>query len=195
MKPLKVEKGFREYYGSPKILLGTGPLPIHPYHYQWVDDTWLLIDKYVQDPRVWRMDVRALAFRNDSIAKIYASHILEHIPHPQVPATLSEWFRVLEPGGTIHINVPDFEWAANYFFQVGWNPFIRRSKAYPDQKSIWKIIYGWQLDDGDYHQSGFTKNTLGTLLRQTEYEKVKVVRTWDAHDIGVLIATAVKRRS
>jgi predicted SAM-dependent methyltransferase len=176
----------------PKLLLGTGPLPIHPYHFKWIDDTWLLIDKYVDDRRVWKMDVGALAFKDNSIGKIYTSHLLEHISHVQVPATLAEWFRVLEPGGTIHINVPDFEWAAKYFLAVEHNPFMRRSKAYPTQESMWKVFYGWQQDEGDYHRAGFTQKTLKKLLIQVGFIGVKVVRTWDAHDIGVLIATASK---
>ena len=80
-----------------KLNLGCGP-----HHL----DGWLNIDSNPgEDPDVVA-DVTDLSmFEDNSVEEIYASHILEHID-VRVPV-LPEWARVLRPGGTITIIVPD----------------------------------------------------------------------------------------
>lgn len=50
---------------------------------------------------------RDLPFADNSFDMVYASHILEHIAWYQVPATLAEWYRIVKPGGTIELWVPN----------------------------------------------------------------------------------------
>ena len=45
-----------------------------------------------------------LPFDNDSIDRIIATHVLEHVPAPQ--EALAEWVRVLRPGGVLSIILP-----------------------------------------------------------------------------------------
>jgi predicted SAM-dependent methyltransferase len=60
-------------------------------------------------------DVSHLAFNDNSIEKIYASDVLEHIMYVKVQATLKEWHRVLASKGTITIKVPSLSTIAmNY---------------------------------------------------------------------------------
>jgi predicted SAM-dependent methyltransferase len=40
---------------------------------------------------------------------IYASHVLEYFDAVQAPKVLAEWRRVLQPGGTLRLAVPDFD--------------------------------------------------------------------------------------
>ena len=44
----------------------------------------------------------------ESIELIYNCHVLEHFKRQDVVRVLKEWNRVLEPGGTLRISVPDF---------------------------------------------------------------------------------------
>jgi predicted SAM-dependent methyltransferase len=46
-------------------------------------------------------------FKDGEFSLIYASHILEHIPWYQTNDVLTEWVRVLEPGGVLEVWVPD----------------------------------------------------------------------------------------
>lgn len=39
--------------------------------------------------------------------EVNATHMLEHVPPPQIGAFLGEWFRVLRPGGLLEIHVPN----------------------------------------------------------------------------------------
>jgi predicted SAM-dependent methyltransferase len=48
-------------------------------------------------------------FADDSVDLIYCAHILEHFPRAKTSEVLAEWRRVLRPGGTLRLAVPDFE--------------------------------------------------------------------------------------
>jgi hypothetical protein len=85
----------------------------------------------------------------DSVEEIRASHILEHFPFREVPAVLREWVRVLQPGGTIKIAVPDFD-------------KITKMRNDP----LWsRYLMGGQTDENDYHKSLFTAEALEAEMR------------------------------
>ena len=48
-------------------------------------------------------------FEDESVSEIFSHALLEHIPPWDTIATLAEWHRILEPGGSIQIEVPDLE--------------------------------------------------------------------------------------
>lgn len=66
--------------------------------------------------------IDALPFEDNSVEEIYASHCLEHVPYDS-PA-LSEWLRVLEPGGLCTVVVPDVI-QTYYLWRHGghWGPY------------------------------------------------------------------------
>lgn len=47
-------------------------------------------------------------FRDGTADLVYACHVLEHFSHARVPRVLAEWTRLLRPGGTLRVAVPDF---------------------------------------------------------------------------------------
>lgn len=50
---------------------------------------------------------KRLPFRTGTFQVVYASHILEHIPWYHTDKVLSEWVRILAPGGRLEIWVPN----------------------------------------------------------------------------------------
>ncbi len=50
---------------------------------------------------------RRLPFDDNSLDLIYASHVLEHIPWYRTRTVLTDWVRVLKPGGALELWVPD----------------------------------------------------------------------------------------
>lgn len=51
-----------------------------------------------------------LSFIEDnSVDLIYSCHVLEHFKRKNLASVLSEWRRVLKPGGILRSSVPDFE--------------------------------------------------------------------------------------
>src|SRR6201991_5361233 len=49
-----------------------------------------------------------LPYAGDSIAKIQAQDVLEHVPFDKVPFVLDEIYRALRPGGIFRLSVPDY---------------------------------------------------------------------------------------
>ena len=58
-------------------------------------------------------------FDNDSVALIYTSHTLEYFGRNEAKCVLGEWRRVLQPGGTLRLAVPDFEALAEIYRTTG----------------------------------------------------------------------------
>jgi predicted SAM-dependent methyltransferase len=70
---------------------------------------WINLD-FVGDVGVIRANLlQKLPFESNQANAVYSSHFIEHIPKPQVNSFLLECFRVLQPGGTIRLVVPDLE--------------------------------------------------------------------------------------
>ncbi|HEX2517565.1 MAG TPA: class I SAM-dependent methyltransferase [Chloroflexota bacterium] len=61
---------------------------------------------------VARLDAAHLPFREASLARVYARHVLEHLE--DVPAAMAEIHRVLRPGGECHVEVPYFAAVSAY---------------------------------------------------------------------------------
>jgi predicted SAM-dependent methyltransferase len=58
------------------------------------------------------LDLREpLPFPADSCVVVYSEHVLEHFEYPEpAMSMLRDWLRVLAPGGTCRIGVPDTRW-------------------------------------------------------------------------------------
>lgn len=102
---------------------------------------------------------------------VNASHVLEHFRRNEAIPTVREWIKLLKPGGTIIIHVPNFERAVNFIL----NP---PEGAMPDDKNYaWAQVYGDQAEAGPawQHLNGFTARKLEMLLRSIpELTDVKV---------------------
>lgn len=95
-------KAARRYEGQTglKLNLGCGPNP---------KPGWVNID--LTDTADLRLDLREpLPFADGSVSFIYTEHFFEHLEFPnEAEALLREALRVLGPGGTLSIGVPDAE--------------------------------------------------------------------------------------
>lgn len=57
-----------------------------------------------QGVELMRIDGAELPFADDSMDRLIATHVLEHVPHPH--EAVAEWVRVLKPGGVLSIILP-----------------------------------------------------------------------------------------
>jgi SAM-dependent methyltransferase len=53
-----------------------------------------------------------------SVDAIYCSHVLEHLDRESVPIALANTFRLLKPGGTFRLVVPDLTWRIDQFTKM-----------------------------------------------------------------------------
>lgn len=92
-----------------------------------------------------------LRYAAASVDEIRASHVLEHFPHGQIGAVLTDWARVLKPGGRLRIAVPDFAKIAEGYLAGQKLP----TEGY---------VMGGQVDAADYHKALFDADRLKLLL-------------------------------
>jgi predicted SAM-dependent methyltransferase len=101
-------------------------------------------------------------FGDGSAALVYACHCLEHFPRDAVPRVLTEWSRVLRPGGILRLSVPDFDRIVEIYEQHG-----------HDIETITHFLMGGQQGRFDFHQVVFNRQSLGALLEQAGLHDVR----------------------
>jgi predicted SAM-dependent methyltransferase len=99
--------------------------------------------------------------QNDSVEVIYNCHVLEHFKRKQTKSVLTEWFRILKPGGVLRISVPDFESIC---------------KVYQETKDLNLVIgplFGGQTYLYNIHYNMFDFRSLNKLLTDIGFNDVK----------------------
>jgi len=71
---------------------------------------WTNIDFVSRDKHVTAYDLlKGIPYPDNFFDVVYHSHLLEHFSKTDAPGFIKECYRVLKPGGTIRIAVPDLE--------------------------------------------------------------------------------------
>jgi len=104
-------------------------------------------------------------FESTSVDLVYACHVLEHVPRPKTFPTLLEWNRVLKPGGTLRIAVPDWDATVKLYWKTG------------DYESLLNWIYGGRDYEENVHHRQFNFSGLKTLLIEAGFKRV-VLYDW-----------------
>ncbi|MGB3560904.1 MAG: methyltransferase domain-containing protein [Geitlerinemataceae cyanobacterium] len=116
-------------------------------------------------------------FEDNSIEAIYTSHVLEHFHHTlrnELIETLTEWHRVLKPGGKLYISVPDLQVLCWLYLNPNLTPI--------EKHYLMRIIFGAHTDEYDVHKVGFDFDILAMYLEEVgfeEYEKVSEFGLFD----------------
>lgn len=111
-------------------------------------------------------DVSDLPFNDETVALIYASHVLEHFGRREYRKVLKEWFRVLSVGGVLRLSVPDFAACAALYYEGGLS----------DLSGLTGLLVGGQRDANDFHKMVFDEKSLRKDLLEVGFKKV---RRWD----------------
>ena len=134
-----------------------------------------------------------LSFLSDnSCAEIYASHVLEHLGYNgELQQTLSEFHRVLKPGGRLRVAVPDLELLCKLF--------VHPNLDFPGRFYIMRAMFGGRLDEYDVHHTGFSFEILGNFLNDAGFRNIRRVQEFGLFDdtskqrfSGVLISLNVE---
>lgn len=111
---------------------------------------------------------KPLPLEDGSADLVYASHVLEHFPQGQTISLLTEWRRILRPGGQLWVAVPDLDVIARMLIErPGWFT--------PPHEPWVGAIYGGQKDEYDFHKAGFTGPSLAALLTEAGFGDVRRV--------------------
>lgn len=108
------------------------------------------------------------SFEDCTFEHVLANDILEHVDPYVVPDVLSEWFRVLKPGGTLAVRVPNIRRIAARLV----------SGVLDDATAVW-LLYGEQSEKAggsEYgsHRTGFTEVLLKQALSKAGFEDIEV---------------------
>lgn len=104
-------------------------------------------------------------FASETIEIIYSSHTFEYFDRVEAVKVLQEWNRVLKPGGTIRLAVPDFEQLIKVYHKTGdlnkiIGPLYGRMQIGTDAEPNWifhKTVYDYETISSLLVENGFTE--------------------------------------
>lgn len=113
-------------------------------------------------------NVDDLSMIEDGVAEIaYASHVLEYFDRFKAREVLKEWARVLQPGGTLRVAVPDFNSITKLYQETG------------DVEKCVGLLYGRmeiETTEGPewlYHKTVWDFDFLKSVLEECGFENVR----------------------
>jgi predicted SAM-dependent methyltransferase len=110
-------------------------------------------------------------FSDGSVSELYLSHVLEHLDYRKEAFTaLTEFRRILVPGGRLMIGVPDLDVLCHLMLAPF---FAAQSKYY-----VMRMIYGGQENAYDYHKGGYNFAFLHSCLVDRGFERIKRVESF-----------------
>lgn len=114
-----------------------------------------------------------------SVDAVYSHHNIEHIFAHEVPLAMSEFFRVLRPGGEVMLATPDLQLVARTIASGRLEDTLYRSPA--GSITALDVVYGLRSDiltGREYmaHRTGYTRGTLARKLGQAGFVDVEVTR-------------------
>ncbi|HEV8071800.1 MAG TPA: methyltransferase domain-containing protein [Planctomycetaceae bacterium] len=123
------------------------------------------------------LDLREkLPFADDSCLVIYSEHFLEHIDYPNgAHALLRECYRVLQPGGTFSVGVPDTEWPLlEYAGQRNDGYFnLVKQQWHPEWCKTRLEHINFHFRQGTEHKFAYDFETMESLLKSVGFTDVK----------------------
>jgi SAM-dependent methyltransferase len=163
------------------------------------------------DPEIITWDLsRGIPFPDQTFDVVYHSHFLEHIPKEAAPGFLSECRRVLKPGATLRVAVPDLELLATSY--VGslkavengdpnariqhrqavhelFDQMVRTEITGATEQQGWKRwverkIRGGAADAGELHRWMYDRFSLSDLLESVGFRQVRQMSAFSSRIPG-----------
>lgn len=124
-----------------------------------------------------------------SVDAVWAQHVLQRFPGPEIPLILKECKRVLKPLGYMLLSVPDGQAAAAYIANSRADEVLFQTPL--GGVTPVDLICGFRLHlqrglSNHHHRFVFTGELLGTILRDAGFTNIRVQRraTFDILAVG-----------
>ena len=111
-------------------------------------------------------------FDDATFDQLYASHLVEHLDYKdELHKTLVEWLRVLVPGGTLYVSVPDLDTLSGLL--------LEKNRLNIDERFfVMRMIFGGHVDEYDYHAVGLNQDFLASFLHSAGYVNIRRVQNF-----------------
>jgi predicted SAM-dependent methyltransferase len=118
-------------------------------------------------PHLTGRSITSLPYADNSVDIIYSSHTIEYFDREEVKNLLLEWKRVLKPGATLRLAVPNFKVMVELYYSGKYDLNAFLGPLYGKMKSGGKTIY---------HKTVYDHASLKNLLENLGF---KNIRLWD----------------
>lgn len=148
------------------------------------------------EPGMFRADIRRLPAdwgEHFDIAK--AHHVLEHFDFKDSAEVLTEWLRILKPGGELQLTVPDLQCVAEEIVGGRFDALVQ-GNIYGDQgHPFWRqppyggydqTRYLPHSHQHNHHNSGYTARHLISLMQDIGFTDVRAERHTDSWELYVV---------
>jgi predicted SAM-dependent methyltransferase len=125
-------------------------------------------------------DARLIPLPDHHCDHVYSQECLEHFPWAVVGGVLTEWCRVVKPGGTMRIEVPDFLAACRQVLETDTEEM---------DFAIQQIVFGGQVNRWDFHYVGLTPRMLTAMLAANGFTVTEIGRGFE---VGYLRVDATR---
>jgi len=124
---------------------------------------WIHIDRG-DFPHVSSNSITKLPFDDCTCDLIYASHVVEYFDREEAVVLLTEWSRVLIPGGIVRLAVPDFRKMVELYFDL----------SYPLETFLGPLYGKMNPPNCDtiYHKTVYDLRSIKSLLKSVGFENV-----------------------
>lgn len=99
--------------------------------------------------------------QDGSCEEIHFTHALEHFPQKDTQRVLGLIYKLLSTNGRVYIEVPNFSWHASLLLEG-------------KQREAVYYAYGGQLDEWDFHKTGFTYQILKEELEKAGFREITI---------------------
>lgn len=111
-------------------------------------------------------------FPDNSVTKIYSSHVLEHFFYPDLMKLLNECYRILEPDGVFSVCVPNANmYIKGYLGVEEFKPKDIYEPAYFSDTKIDNVNYIAYMDG--HHRYMFDEQNLLAVLEKADFKEVR----------------------
>lgn len=138
------------------------------------DLSWDTMDVIQRPGLTWLHDARSLPLPipDASYGLVYMSHILEHIPWTQTVAFLKEIRRILIPGGSVEIWVPDLAKLVQAYLEHNTGGCKWRKFNKENDPVTWfnGRLFTYGPEDENWHRAAFDAQYLKRQLRRAGFD-------------------------
>ena len=132
------------------------------------------IDRYTNNPSVLKADIYKIPLKDNSADGLFSAHSLEHLPIRRASLALRDWHRVMKPGATLLLSMPDIDMIMKVLLREDLSAHSRRWFLF--------TLFGYQadmecdntaedppVDPGQFHTCGYSKRTIVEEMRGVGY--------------------------